>query len=137
MTVTIGQRSRTGVPLDLTAGLVLVMVGLCVSTVVLAFPASPGGQVGSLWLSVGGAVGVGCGSFVLARRRIGMLGTPRWLRMGPLFSAYYALVFGVNRPGNCGDSFAWKGKSNVHTEEAAHAAGEEATAGRFPAEVPA
>jgi len=95
VTVTIGQRSRTGVPLDLTAGLVLVMVGLCVSTVVLAYPATPGGQVGSLWLSVGGAVGVGCGSFVLARRRIGMLGTPRWPRMGPLFSACYALVFGV------------------------------------------
>jgi hypothetical protein len=43
----------------------------------------------------------------------------------------------LNRPGNCGDSFAWKGKSNVHTEEEAHAAGEEAAAGWFPAEISA
>jgi hypothetical protein len=43
----------------------------------------------------------------------------------------------VNRPGNCGDSFAWKGKSNVYTEEEANPAGEEATAVCFPAEVSA
>jgi hypothetical protein len=41
----------------------------------------------------------------------------------------------LNRPGNCGDSFAWKGKSNVHTEEEANAAGEAATTVWCPAEV--
>jgi hypothetical protein len=46
-------------------------------------------------------------------------------------------VTNVNRPGNCGDSFAWKGKSNVYTEEEANPAGEEATAVCFPAEVSA
>jgi len=49
----------------------------------------------------------------------------------------FALGDDLNRPGNCGDSFAWKGKSNVHTEEEAHAAGEEAAAGWFPAEISA
>jgi len=81
--------------LDITTGLVLVILGLCASALVLAFPAAPDGQVGSLWLSVCGAVGVGCGTFVLTRHRIGMLGSPRWLRIGPLFSLYYALVFGL------------------------------------------
>jgi CxxC motif-containing protein len=42
----------------------------------------------------------------------------------------------LNRPGNCGDSFAWKGKSNVYTEEEANAAGE-ATAVWFPTEISA
>jgi hypothetical protein len=46
-------------------------------------------------------------------------------------------AWGLNRPGNCGDSFAWKGKSNVHTEEEANAAGEEAAAVRCPAQVSA
>ncbi|MHB8290065.1 MAG: hypothetical protein ACYDEY_12670, partial [Acidimicrobiales bacterium] len=41
----------------------------------------------------------------------------------------------LNRPGNCGDSFVWKEKRNVHAKEEAHAAGER-TEGDYPAEVP-
>jgi len=35
----------------------------------------------------------------------------------------------VNRPGKSGDSFAWKGKRNVHTEKEANAAREETSSG--------
>lgn len=39
----------------------------------------------------------------------------------------------VNRPGNCGDFRAWKGRRNVHTKEEASSARAEASASSLPA----
>ena len=59
---------------------------------------------------------------------------PHGVHNGPILQLASSTL-NLNRPGNCGDSFVWKEKRNVHAKEEAHAAGER-TEGGYPAEVP-
>ena len=95
MSVTTARETRTDNQLSVLTALGLVAVGAWISLVVLNLPDASPQIVSELWLSVVGAVTVGIGGFVLARRRLGAIGAPRWLRIGPLFTIYYTLVFGV------------------------------------------
>ena len=95
VTVVTESHGRTGIPLDSATSIILVTIGSFTSTFVFAFPAAFGDVNGALWTSVVGAVGIGCGCFLLARRQSCQPWKSRWLRIGPLFSLYYALVFGV------------------------------------------